>query len=60
LRLPEKLSIQVIGITFQAANGAAAEDPAAIILQYRGLAFQIGGDKNLSTHVTIPSQWFIS
>lgn len=42
---------------FQAANGAGAQhgDPVAVILQYRGLAFQIGGDKSLDQHVTVTS-----
>uniref|UniRef100_A0A8R1HM15 Lipase_GDSL domain-containing protein n=1 Tax=Caenorhabditis japonica TaxID=281687 RepID=A0A8R1HM15_CAEJA len=38
-----------------AANGAGAQpgDPLAVILQYRGLAFQIGGDKSLDEHITV-------
>ena len=28
----------------------------AILLQYRGLAFQGGGDKGLDEHVTLPSK----
>jgi len=47
--------VAALGDSLTSANGAGAEDPVAIILQYRGLAFQIGGDKNLSTHVTIPN-----
>lgn len=41
---------------FKAANGAGAEDPLAVVLQYRGLAFQAGGDKTLDEHATIPSK----
>ncbi|VDL72511.1 unnamed protein product [Nippostrongylus brasiliensis] len=39
----------------KAANGAGAEDPLAVTLQYRGLAFQAGGDKSLDEHATIPN-----
>ncbi|CAD6191004.1 unnamed protein product [Caenorhabditis auriculariae] len=47
--------IGALGDSLTAANGAGAPkgDPLAVILQYRGLAFQIGGDKSLSEHVTI-------
>ncbi|VDM85429.1 unnamed protein product [Strongylus vulgaris] len=30
-------------------------NPLGVVLQYRGLAFQAGGDKTLDEHVTIPS-----
>ena len=41
-----------------AANGAGAPkgDPLAVILQYRGLAFQCGGDNTLDEHVTVASK----
>jgi hypothetical protein len=45
----------MIEMTYQAANGAGATDPVTILLQYRGLAFLAGGDRNLSEHITIPS-----
>lgn len=43
-----------------AANGAGAPkgDPLAVILQYRGLAFQCGGDSSLDEHVTVASENF--
>ncbi|CAI4223686.1 unnamed protein product [Auanema sp. JU1783] len=47
--------IGALGDSLTAANGAGASkgDAVAVILQYRGLAFQIGGDKSLDEHVTI-------
>ncbi|CAD6191747.1 unnamed protein product [Caenorhabditis auriculariae] len=47
--------IGALGDSLTAANGAGAEpgDPLAVILQYRGLAFQIGGDKSLDQHITL-------
>ncbi|EGT52914.1 hypothetical protein CAEBREN_29302 [Caenorhabditis brenneri] len=47
--------IGALGDSLTAANGAGAPpgDPLAVILQYRGLAFQIGGDKSLDEHITI-------
>ncbi|CAA92221.2 Triacylglycerol lipase [Caenorhabditis elegans] len=47
--------IMALGDSLTAANGAGAEDPVAVVLQYRGLAFQAGGDKTLEEHVTIPN-----
>ncbi|CAB3410477.1 unnamed protein product [Caenorhabditis bovis] len=47
--------VMALGDSLTAANGAGAEDPLAVILQYRGLAFQAGGDKGLENHVTIPN-----
>jgi hypothetical protein len=41
----------------QAGNGAGANGPFEVLLQYRGLAFQAGGDKDLEQHVTIPSEF---
>lgn len=49
--------VAALGDSLTAANGAGApsNDPVAILLQYRGLAFQGGGDKGLNDHVTIPN-----
>ncbi|CAB3407046.1 unnamed protein product [Caenorhabditis bovis] len=49
--------IGALGDSLTAANGAGAPkgDPLAVILQYRGLAFQIGGEVDLDEHVTIAS-----
>ncbi|KAK0397006.1 hypothetical protein QR680_001938 [Steinernema hermaphroditum] len=47
--------VMSLGDSLTAGNGAGAEDPLAIVLQYRGLSFQSGGDKGLEKHVTIPN-----
>uniref|UniRef100_A0AC34FDJ5 Lipase_GDSL domain-containing protein n=1 Tax=Panagrolaimus sp. ES5 TaxID=591445 RepID=A0AC34FDJ5_9BILA len=47
--------VMALGDSLTAANGAGAEDPLEIILQYRGLAFLAGGDKALEQHITIPN-----
>ncbi|TMS36592.1 hypothetical protein L596_003723 [Steinernema carpocapsae] len=47
--------VMSLGDSLTAGNGAGAEDPLMIILQYRGLSFQSGGDKGLEKHVTIPN-----
>ncbi|CAI4233321.1 unnamed protein product [Auanema sp. JU1783] len=47
--------VMALGDSITAANGAGAEDPVAVILQYRGLAFQAGGDYTLTEHATIPN-----
>ncbi|CAD6185479.1 unnamed protein product [Caenorhabditis auriculariae] len=47
--------VMALGDSLTAANGAGAEDPLAVVLQYRGLAFQAGGDKTLDEHATIPN-----
>ena len=43
----------------QAANGAGAppKDPVAVLIQYRGLTFSVGGDKGLDGHVTVASKF---
>lgn len=48
--------VMALGDSLTAANGAGAQDPLMIILQYRGLAFLAGGDKGLEKHITIPSK----
>uniref|UniRef100_A0A7E4ZW18 Phospholipase B1, membrane-associated n=1 Tax=Panagrellus redivivus TaxID=6233 RepID=A0A7E4ZW18_PANRE len=49
--------VAALGDSLTAGNGAGAQpgDPLALLLQYRGLSFGGGGDKNLSQHVTIPN-----
>ncbi|KAE9552900.1 hypothetical protein FO519_003885 [Halicephalobus sp. NKZ332] len=49
--------VAALGDSLTAANGAGApkDDPIAILLQYRGLAFQGGGDKGIDEHVTVPN-----
>uniref|UniRef100_A0AC34Q5K4 Lipase_GDSL domain-containing protein n=1 Tax=Panagrolaimus sp. JU765 TaxID=591449 RepID=A0AC34Q5K4_9BILA len=47
--------VMALGDSLTAANGAGAQDPLMIILQYRGLAFLAGGDKSLKEHITIPN-----
>uniref|UniRef100_A0A8L8K656 Lipase_GDSL domain-containing protein n=1 Tax=Heligmosomoides polygyrus TaxID=6339 RepID=A0A8L8K656_HELPZ len=47
--------VMALGDSLTAANGAGAEDPLGVVLQYRGLAFQAGGDKTLDEHATIPN-----
>lgn len=45
---------------FQAGNGADARQPLGLLKEWRGLAFQIGGDKTLEEHITVPSTYFCS
>jgi len=47
--------VAALGDSLTAANGAGANGPIEVLLQYRGLAFQAGGDKNLDQHITIPN-----
>ncbi|WKX99253.1 hypothetical protein Q1695_014271 [Nippostrongylus brasiliensis] len=47
--------VMALGDSLTAANGAGAEDPLGVVLQYRGLAFQAGGDGSLENHITIPN-----
>jgi phospholipase B1 len=49
--------VAALGDSLTAANGAGApkSDPVAILLQYRGLAFQGGGDKGIDHHITLPN-----
>ncbi|KAK5981287.1 hypothetical protein GCK32_017229, partial [Trichostrongylus colubriformis] len=39
----------------KAGNGANAYGPLAVLKEYRGLAFPIGGDMTLEEHITIPN-----
>uniref|UniRef100_A0AC35U836 Lipase_GDSL domain-containing protein n=1 Tax=Rhabditophanes sp. KR3021 TaxID=114890 RepID=A0AC35U836_9BILA len=55
LRPADIKHVMALGDSLTAANGAGAEDPLGIILQYRGLAFLAGGDKGLDKHITIPN-----
>uniref|UniRef100_A0A914XG90 Triacylglycerol lipase n=1 Tax=Plectus sambesii TaxID=2011161 RepID=A0A914XG90_9BILA len=45
--------IGALGDSLTAGNGAAATNLQGMGSEYRGLAFPIGGDKNLDTHVTL-------
>jgi len=47
--------VAALGDSLTAANGAGANGPIEVLLQYRGLAFQAGGDKTLDEHITIPN-----
>ncbi|GMS85673.1 hypothetical protein PENTCL1PPCAC_7848, partial [Pristionchus entomophagus] len=55
LRFADIDIIAGIGDSITAANGAGADpnDPVAVLIQYRGLAFSMGGDGNLDNHVTL-------
>ncbi|KAF8363511.1 hypothetical protein PRIPAC_90434 [Pristionchus pacificus] len=55
LRFADIDIIAGIGDSITAANGAGADpnDPIAVLIQYRGLAFSMGGDGNLEKHVTL-------
>ncbi|GMR37235.1 hypothetical protein PMAYCL1PPCAC_07430, partial [Pristionchus mayeri] len=55
LRFADIDIIAALGDSLTAANGAGApeNDPVAVLIQYRGLAFGIGGDKSLDEHVTL-------
>ncbi|CAJ0586834.1 unnamed protein product, partial [Mesorhabditis spiculigera] len=57
VRIADIKVVAALGDSLTAANGAGAppSDPLAIILQYRGLAFQGGGQTNLSDQITIPN-----
>uniref|UniRef100_A0AAF5DKC0 Ig-like domain-containing protein n=1 Tax=Strongyloides stercoralis TaxID=6248 RepID=A0AAF5DKC0_STRER len=55
LRPADIKHVMALGDSLTAANGAGAEDPISILLQYRGLAFLAGGDKGLEKHITIPN-----
>ncbi|GMT15139.1 hypothetical protein PFISCL1PPCAC_6436, partial [Pristionchus fissidentatus] len=47
--------IAALGDSLTAANGAGANpnDAVAVLIQYRGLAFGIGGDKSMDEHLTL-------
>uniref|UniRef100_A0A183F5S0 Phospholipase B1, membrane-associated n=1 Tax=Heligmosomoides polygyrus TaxID=6339 RepID=A0A183F5S0_HELPZ len=47
--------VMALGDSITAGNGAGAEDPLGVVLQYRGLSFQAGGDGTLETHISIPN-----
>ncbi|GMR37787.1 hypothetical protein PMAYCL1PPCAC_07982, partial [Pristionchus mayeri] len=55
LRFADIDIIAAIGDSITAANGAGADrnDPLAVLIQYRGLAFSMGGDGDLEKHVTL-------
>ncbi|GMS93300.1 hypothetical protein PENTCL1PPCAC_15475, partial [Pristionchus entomophagus] len=49
--------IAALGDSLTAGNGAGANvnDAVAVLIQYRGLTFAMGGDKPLDEHITLPS-----
>jgi len=47
--------VAALGDSLTAGNGAGASNILDVTKEYRGLAFQIGGDLQLETHVTIPN-----
>ncbi|KAK0428007.1 hypothetical protein QR680_010540 [Steinernema hermaphroditum] len=49
--------VAALGDSLTAGNGAGAQnnDPVQVLLQYRGLVFHIGADKDLDEHITIPN-----
>jgi len=47
--------VAALGDSLTAGSGAGAEDPLAIVLQYRGLTFNGGGEKTLEQQATIPN-----
>ncbi|GMS92786.1 hypothetical protein PENTCL1PPCAC_14961, partial [Pristionchus entomophagus] len=55
LRFADIDIIAGIGDSITAGNGAGADpnDPLALLIEYRGLAFSLGGDGNLESHVTL-------
>jgi len=42
-----------LGDSLTAANGAGATNALQVLLQYRGLTFALGGDKDLDSHITV-------
>ncbi|GMS93165.1 hypothetical protein PENTCL1PPCAC_15340, partial [Pristionchus entomophagus] len=57
LRYADIKIIGALGDSLTAANGAGAppHDILGVGIQYRGLAWGIGGDKSLDEHVTLTS-----
>ncbi|GMS93160.1 hypothetical protein PENTCL1PPCAC_15335, partial [Pristionchus entomophagus] len=55
LRYADINVIAALGDSLTAANGAGAEphDVLGVAIQYRGLAWSMGGDKSLEEHVTL-------
>ncbi|KAF8375470.1 hypothetical protein PRIPAC_81899 [Pristionchus pacificus] len=55
LRFADIDIIGALGDSLTAGNGAGAavNDAVAVLIQYRGLPFGIGGDKSLDEHVTL-------
>lgn len=47
--------VAAIGDSLTAANGALAATPLGLLTEYRGRAFAMGGDKDLSSVVTMPN-----
>merc|ERR1711931_213572 len=47
--------VAAIGDSLTAANGALAKTPLGLLTEYRGRAFAMGGDKDVSSVVTMPN-----
>ncbi|KAK5972718.1 hypothetical protein GCK32_013661, partial [Trichostrongylus colubriformis] len=55
VRFADIKMIAALGDSLSAGNGANAYGPLAVLKEYRGLAFPIGGDMTLEEHITIPN-----
>jgi len=47
--------VAAMGDSLTAANGAKAFSIVAVLVEYRGVSWSIGGDGNLKTVVTLPN-----
>ncbi|KAG7316549.1 hypothetical protein KOW79_020090 [Hemibagrus wyckioides] len=47
--------VGAVGDSLTAGNGVASTNLVAVLTQYRGLSWSIGGDNNLSTVTTLPN-----
>ncbi|XP_047657809.1 phospholipase B1, membrane-associated-like isoform X2 [Tachysurus fulvidraco] len=47
--------VGAVGDSLTAGNGVASTNLVAVLTQYRGLSWSIGGDSNLSTVTTLPN-----
>jgi len=55
LRPSDVQVVAAIGDSLTAANGALALTPLGLLTEYRGRAFAMGGDKDVSSVVTMPN-----
>merc|ERR1711931_105390 len=55
LRPSDVSVVAAIGDSLTAANGALAKTPLGLLTEYRGRAFAMGGDKDVSSVVTMPN-----
>ena len=51
--------VAAFGDSLTAGNGAGGKSYLDVFKQYRGMSFSIGGDGNLASMVTIPSESFV-